>query len=150
VRDQRQRFRGREVNTTGDDFVVSFDGLARAITCAQALVDATVDLGLDIRVGLHTDECEFRGDDLGGLAVHIAARVMDLAGLGEVRVSSTVKNLVLGSGIEFADRGEHDLKGRLGLRGFCVEATRPGCPLDGDAVVTHHRHEPGDGDEDRY
>ena len=111
VRDQVQRFRGREVNTTGDGFVVSFDGPARAISCAQALVDATANLGMDIRVGLHTGECEVRGDDLGGLAVHIAARVVALAEPGEVLVSSTVKDLVVGSGIEFADRGEHDLKG---------------------------------------
>ena len=111
VRDQIQRFRGREVNTTGDGFVVSFDGPARAINCAQALVDATANLGIDIRIGLHTGECEVRGDDLGGLAVHIAARVVALAGPGEILVSSTVKDLVVGSGIEFADRGEHDLKG---------------------------------------
>lgn len=111
MRDQVQRFRGQEVNTTGDGFVVSSDGPARAIGCAQALVDATATLGMDIRVGLHTGECEVRGDDLGGLAVHIAARVVALAEPGEVLVSSTVKDLVVGSGIEFADRGEHDLKG---------------------------------------
>ena len=111
VRNQLRRFRGREINTTGDGFVVSFDGPARAIDCARALVDATKDLGIELRIGLHTGECEVRGDDLGGLAVHIAARVGALAGSDEVLVSGTVKDLVIGSGIEFADHGEHELKG---------------------------------------
>jgi class 3 adenylate cyclase len=99
------------VNTTGDGFVVSFDGPARAIRCAAEIRDATKALGIDLRVGLHTGECEVRGDDLGGLAVHIAARVGSIAGPGEVLVSRTVVDLVAGSGIEFHDRGEHDLKG---------------------------------------
>lgn len=111
VRNQLRRFRGREINTTGDGFVASFDGPARAIRCAQAIVSATEALELDVRAGLHTGECEVRGDDLGGLAVHIAARVGGSAGPGEVMVSSTVKDLVAGSGIEFTDRGEYELKG---------------------------------------
>ena len=111
MRDQLRRFRGKEINTTGDGFVACFDGPARAIRCARAIREATNDLGIDVRVGLHTGECEVRGDDLGGLAVHIAARVATLACPGDVLVSSTVKDLVVGSGIEFEDRGEHQLKG---------------------------------------
>ncbi len=111
VRDQLKLFRGREINTTGDGFVASFDGPARAIRCAQAISAATEKLGVRLRVGLHTGECEVRGDDLGGLAVHIAARVAALAGSGDVLVSGTVKDLVVGSGIEFIERGEHELKG---------------------------------------
>ena len=111
VREQLRRFRGREVNTTGDGFVASFDGPGRAIRCARATIEATAHLGIEVRAGLHTGECEVRGDDLGGLAVHIAARVGALAAPGEVFISGTVKDLVVGSGIEFEDRGEHLLKG---------------------------------------
>jgi len=111
VRERLNRFRGREINTTGDGFVASFDGPARAIRCAQAIVEATARLGVEVRMGLHTGECEVRGDDLGGLAVHVAARVGALATPGQVLVSGMVKNLVVGSGIEFDDRGEHQLKG---------------------------------------
>jgi len=111
VREQLKHFRGREINTTGDGFVASFDGPARALRCAQAISEATEKLGVRLRVGLHTGECEVRGDDLGGLAVHIAARVAALAGPGDVLVSGTVKDLVVGSGIEFIERGEHELKG---------------------------------------
>ena len=111
IREQLRRFRGNEINTTGDGFIASFDGPARAIRCGQAIREATHDLGIDVRVGLHTGECEVRGDDLGGLAVHIAARVAAAAEPDEVLVSSTVKDLVAGSGIGFEDRGEHDLKG---------------------------------------
>jgi class 3 adenylate cyclase len=111
VREQLRIFRGREINTTGDGFVASFDGPARAIRCGQAILNSTEALGIDLRMGLHTGECEVRGDDLGGLAVHIAARVASLADPSEVLVSSTVKDLVVGSGIEFVDRGEHALKG---------------------------------------
>ena len=122
VRDQLRRFRGREINTTGDGFVASFDGPARAIRCAKAMIEATGKLGMELRVGLHTGECEVRGDDLGGLAVHIAARVGALAGPGEVLVSRTVVDLVAGSGIEFEDRGEYELKGVPGeWRLFTVE-----------------------------
>jgi class 3 adenylate cyclase len=122
VRDQLRRFRGREINTTGDGFVASFDGPARAIRCAQAIVDATDKLGVELRVGLHTGECEVRGDDIGGLAVHIAARAGALARPGEVLVSGTVRDLVVGSGIEFRERGEHELKGVPGTwKLFAVE-----------------------------
>jgi len=102
VREQLRRFRGNEINTTGDGFVATFDGPARAIRCSQAIVEATHNLGLDVRTGLHTGECEVRGDDLGGLAVHIAARVAAAAEPDEILVSSTVKDLVAGSGITFA------------------------------------------------
>jgi class 3 adenylate cyclase len=111
VRDHLRRFRGKEINTTGDGFLASFNGPARAIRCALAISEATRALGIDLHLGLHTGECEVRGDDLGGLAVHIAARVGSLAGPGEVLVSSTVKDLVAGSRIDFVDRGEHQLKG---------------------------------------
>ena len=100
-----RKFRGREINTTGDGFVASFDGPARAIRCSEAIVEATSQLGIELRVGLHTGECEVRGEDLGGLAVHIAARVGALAAPREVLVSRTVKDLVVGSRIEFVDRG---------------------------------------------
>jgi len=111
VRDQLWRFRGQEIKTTGDGFLASFDGPARAIRCATEIVEATHGLGVEIRAGLHTGECHARDNDLSGLAVHIASRVGSLATAGEVLVSGTVKDLVIGSGIEFADRGEHELKG---------------------------------------
>ena len=111
VRRQLERFRGREVNTTGDGFLASFDGPARAIHCACAVVDSAGALGIKLRAGLHTGECELRGDDLGGIAVHIAARVAALAGPGEVVVSGAVPPLVVGAPIEFVDRGGHPLKG---------------------------------------
>jgi len=106
-----ERFRGRKVNPTGDGMLATFDGPARGVRCAQSLVAATRTLDLDIRAGLHTGEVELRGNDIGGIAVHIGARVSALAGPGEVLVSRTVTDLVAGSGIEFEDRGEHRLKG---------------------------------------
>jgi pimeloyl-ACP methyl ester carboxylesterase len=111
VRRQLERFRGHEVQTTGDGFLATFDGPARAIRCAQAIVDQSGGLGLETRAGLHTGECELMNNDVGGIAVHIAARVATLADAGEVLVSSTVKDLVAGSGLTFADRGVHTLKG---------------------------------------
>ena len=114
VRDQLRRFRGTEINTTGDGFVACFDGPARAIRCTQAIADAVGTLGIELRAGLHTGECEVRGDDLAGLSVHIAARVGALAAPGEILVSATVKDLVVGSGIEFTPRGEHELRGAPG------------------------------------
>jgi pimeloyl-ACP methyl ester carboxylesterase len=111
VREQLRLFRGHEINTTGDGFVAAFDGPARAIRCAGVIVEAVAALGIKIRAGLHTGECEVRGDDLGGLAVHIAARVGALAVPGEVLVSGTVKDLVVGSDIDFSERGEQQLKG---------------------------------------
>ena len=111
VRRQLARFRGREVKTTGDGFLATFDGPARAIRAADAIRAGLRDLELEIRVGLHTGECELLGDDIGGIAVHIAARVLGLAGAGEIVCSRTVKDLVAGSGFAFADRGTHSLKG---------------------------------------
>jgi class 3 adenylate cyclase len=111
VRDDLTRFHGREVKSTGDGFLATFDGPARAIRCARTIVDSSEPLGIRIRAGLHTGECEVMGDDIGGIAVHIASRVSALAGPGEVLVSRTVKDLVAGSGIEFSDRGAHTLKG---------------------------------------
>ena len=106
-----ERFRGREVKQLGDGFLATFDGPARAIRCGLALAQASREAGLEIRVGLHTGEVEVMGDDVGGIAVHIAARVGAKAETGEVLVSSTVKDLVAGSGIAFSERGTHTLKG---------------------------------------
>jgi class 3 adenylate cyclase len=111
VRSQLARFRGREVNTSGDGFLAMFDGPQRAIRCAMAIRDAVQTLGIEVRAGLHTGECEVRGDDIGGIGVHIGARVSALAGPNDVLVSSTLRDLVIGSGIEFEDRGAHQLKG---------------------------------------
>jgi len=111
IRRELARYRGREVDTAGDGFFATFDGPARAIHCACAASDAVRELGVDIRAGLHTGECELVHGKVGGLAVHIGARVAGKAEPGEVLVSSTVKDLVAGSGIEFNDRGTHELKG---------------------------------------
>lgn len=111
IRAQLNRFRGREVNTSGDGFLATFDGPQRAIRCAMAIRDAVAALGIEVRAGLHTGECEVRGDDIGGIAVHIGARVSALSGPNEVLVSSTLRDLVIGSGLEFIDRGAHALKG---------------------------------------
>jgi class 3 adenylate cyclase len=111
VRGLLARYRGREVDTAGDGFLATFDGPARAIRCATAIAQAMQDLGLQVRVGLHTGEIELEGDAVRGIAVHIGARVASLAGPGEVLVSNTVKDLVAGSGLTFEDRGEHELKG---------------------------------------
>ncbi len=111
VRQHLDRFRGREVDTAGDGFFASFDGPIRAIRCASAITESVRDLGLHVRAGLHTGECELIGDKLGGIAVNIGARVASRAGPGEVLVSSTVRDLVAGSGIRFAERGAIELKG---------------------------------------
>jgi pimeloyl-ACP methyl ester carboxylesterase len=111
VRDALKSFRGREVKSTGDGFLATFDGPGRAIHCAQAILGSSDPLGIRIRAGLHTGECEVMGDDIGGIAVHIASRVSGNAAPDEVLVSRTVKDLVAGSGIEFTDRGTHTLKG---------------------------------------
>jgi class 3 adenylate cyclase len=110
-RAQLARFRGRAVKSLGDGFLATFDGPARAIRCALELREAVRELGVELRAGLHTGECEAIGEDVGGLAVHIGARVGALAAPREVLVSNTVKDLVVGSGIDFVDRGEHALKG---------------------------------------
>ena len=111
VRRQLVRFRGKEVDTAGDGFFVSFDGPARAIRCACAVVESMPELGLEVRAGLHTGECELVDGKVAGIAVHTGARVASHAGPGEVLVSSTVKDLVAGAGLEFVDRGAHELKG---------------------------------------
>ena len=111
ARKEIERYRGREVKTMGDGFLAMFDGPARAIRCAVGVAGAARPLGIELRAGLHTGECELIGDDVGGIAVHIAQRVQALADPGEVLVSSTVRDLVVGSGIEFGDRGTRELKG---------------------------------------
>jgi class 3 adenylate cyclase len=105
------RFRGRQIKTLGDGVMAAFDGPARAVGCASAIRDRVAGLGLSIRAGVHTGECEIVGDDLAGVAVNIAARIAALAGPGEVLVSQTVKDLIYGSGIELDDRGLVELKG---------------------------------------
>jgi len=111
VRKELARFRGKETNTSGDSFLATFDGPARAIRCALAVVLAVRQLGIEVRAGVHTGECELMGDNVGGIAVHTGARIMAQAGPGDVLVSGTVKDLVSGSGIEFQNRGMHQLKG---------------------------------------
>jgi len=124
--DQLERFRGRQIKTTGDGTLAVFDGPARAVECARTLTQAVRTLGFDIRAGLHTGEIEVRGDDVAGAAVHIAARVSASAGPGEVRVSRTITDLVVGSGIEFDDRGSHELKGIQGSwQLFAVRTNSP-------------------------
>jgi class 3 adenylate cyclase len=111
VRREIARFRGREVKTLGDGFLAVFDGPARAIRCAKAITESMEPLGIQVRAGLHTGEVEGSESDVQGIAVHLAARIMDEAGAGEVVVSRTVKDLVAGSDIEFDDTGEHFLRG---------------------------------------
>jgi len=111
VRRELTHFRGLEIATTGDGFLATFDGPARAVRCAVAIRDRLRESGLEVRAGVHTGECERMGDNIGGLAVHIGSRVAGLASPGEVLASSTVKDLVFGSGIVFEDRGAHPLKG---------------------------------------
>lgn len=111
VRRQLERFRGREVKTIGDGFLATFDGPARAIRYAQAIAEGARSLGIEVRVGLHTGECEAMGEDIAGIAVHIGSRVASIATPGEVLVTSTVRDLVAGSGLDFADRGMRSLKG---------------------------------------
>jgi pimeloyl-ACP methyl ester carboxylesterase len=124
VRRELARFRGREIDTAGDGMFATFDGPARAIRCASAITGAVRQLGVEVRAGLHTGECEVMGEKVGGIAVHIGARVASQAGPGEVLVSNTVKDLVAGSGIRFEDRGAHTLKGVPGeWRLFAVAAS---------------------------
>ncbi len=111
VRSQLDRFRGREIDTAGDGFLATFDGPARAIRCAREICRYVHNLGIETRAGIHTGEVELIGDGIGGIAVHIGARVSAVAGPGEVLVSRTVVDLVAGSGIEFEEQGEHELKG---------------------------------------
>ena len=111
VRASLDRFRGRELDTAGDGFFAAFDGPIRAIRCATTIGDGVRELGLEVRAGLHTGECEVVGEKLAGIAVNVGARVASQASAGEVLVSSTVKDLVAGSDLAFDDRGEHRLKG---------------------------------------
>lgn len=122
VRRELVRFRGREIDTAGDGFLATFDGPARAVRCACAISDEVHSLGMEVRAGLHTGECETMGEKLGGIAVHTGSRVTALAQASEVLVSSTVKDLVAGSGLSFQDRGVHSLKGIPGeWKLFAVE-----------------------------
>jgi class 3 adenylate cyclase len=131
ARAELERFRGREIRTTGDGFLATFDGPGRAVRCACAIREAVRAIGLEVRVGLHTAEIELHADDIRGIAVHIAQRVQALAQPDEVLVSRTVADLVAGSGITFADRGSHALKGVPNKwRLFAVEDS----PLGSDAA----------------
>jgi len=111
IRRELSRYRGREIKTTGDGFLATFDGPARSLQCARAIRTAVAGLGLSLRIGVHTGECEILGADVGGVGVHLAARVMSEAAPGEILVSGTVRDLVSGSGVEFQDRGRRTLKG---------------------------------------
>ena len=112
VRKQIARFEGRAVKTVGDGFLVTFDGApSNALRCALAITAATAELGVEVRIGMHTGECELIGEDVGGMAVHLASRVVDVAAPGEVLVSGTVFGTVVGGPFEFEDRGFHELKG---------------------------------------
>ncbi len=123
LRREFERFRGEEMTATGDGFLAAFDGPARAVHCALAAVTMARSLGLELRIGVHTGECEQRGDNLSGIAVHTAARIAGFAQPGEVLVSRTVTDLVAGSGLEFTDHGEHELKGVPGQwRLFAAQA----------------------------
>ncbi len=127
VRSELLRFRGVEIDTTGDGFLATFDGPARAIRCACSIVAGVHELGLSIRAGLHTGECELADGKVAGIAVHTGARVAAKAGADEVLVSSTVKDLVAGSGIAFDERGQHELKGIPGeWRLYAVAESTPG------------------------
>jgi pimeloyl-ACP methyl ester carboxylesterase len=144
TRKQLASFRGREVASTGDGFVAVFDGPARAIRCARDLVETLAGADLPIRAGVHAGECEQIGENIGGIAVHIGARVAALAGTGEVLVTGTVRDLVAGSGIRFEDAGEHDLKGVPGAwhlyRAAAVPLPDGGArePLSPDLVPLEH------------
>lgn len=129
VREQLESHRGREVKTVGDGFLAAFDGPAGAIWCARAIVDAVRSLGIEVRAGIHTGETELLGEDVGGMAVHIGARVVGLAGGGEVLVTRTVRDLVAGSGITFSSRGLNELKGVPGEWEVLAVTADPGRPL---------------------
>jgi class 3 adenylate cyclase len=130
VRQQLQRFGGHEIKTTGDGFLATFDGPAGAIRCALATIEATHEIDVTLRAGLHTGECERRHGDISGIAVHTGARVAALAEPGEVLVSRTVKDLVAGSGLAFEERGNHTLKGIPDeWRLFAVSSSRARIPV---------------------
>jgi class 3 adenylate cyclase len=111
AREAIEGFKGREIKTTGDGFLATFDGPGKAINAATAILEGAKRLGIQVRAGLHVGEVELRGEDIGGLAVHVAARVMSAAPADRILVSSTVKDLVIGAGIEFEELGAHELKG---------------------------------------
>ena len=134
VHAQLGRFGGRAVKSLGDGFLAAFDGTARAVRCAQAICAEASQLGIEVRAGLHSGECDAVGDDLGGLAVNIGARVGALAGPGEVLVSGTVCDLVVGSGLQFADRGPHELKGVPGV--WRLYAATGDAPAESRAVAS--------------
>ena len=149
VRRELERFRGRHVKSTGDGMLATFDGPARAIRCAQALVAEAQDaLGLEPRAGVHTGECELIGDDVGGIAVHIGARVAHLAGAGEVLVSSTVRDLVIGSGVSFADRGSTTSRACRGA-GACSPSRRRAPARGRGGPIPTSRASPARGTRDR-
>jgi class 3 adenylate cyclase len=120
------RFGGRFIKSTGDGLLATFDAPGRAIRAAAALRDAAPGIGVQIRAGLHVGEIELRGDDVAGVAVHVAARVAAAAGPGEILVSSTIRELVAGSGLDFEDRGTHDLKGVPGPWHLYATSREPG------------------------
>src|SRR5437763_1439089 len=143
VRDRLVAYDGREVKTMGDGFLATFDGPAKAIRCACSIVERSSSEGVEIRAGVHTGECELIGEDVGGMAVHIGARVAARAAPSEVLVSSTVKDLVVGSGIEFADRGRHERKGAHGeWRRLAVGAEPPAAPSPPRARRGHQATNP--------
>jgi class 3 adenylate cyclase len=120
VRAQIERFSGREIHTTGDGFLVVFDSPAQAVRAASAMLRTAAELGLTARAGVHTGEIELQGDDIRGIAVHVAARILALAEPDQVVVSGTLKDLLAGSGMEFADLGEHELRGLEGRRSIAA------------------------------
>ncbi|HZN13912.1 MAG TPA: adenylate/guanylate cyclase domain-containing protein [Acidimicrobiales bacterium] len=138
VRDALNEYRGNEVNTTGDGFLATFDGPARAIECAGAIREAVRSLGVEIRAGVHTGEVELLGDDVAGMAVNLAARVCAAGASGEITVTSTVKDLVMGAGIDFIDRGAHELKGVPGQWQLYAVAAGGQVPVVDDAASTEH------------
>jgi len=138
VRKELVRFRGKETNTTGDSFLATFDGPARAIRCALAIVVAVRQLGIELRAGVHTGECELMGDNVGGIALHTGARIMAKAEPSQVLVSSTVKDLVSGSGIDFQDQGIHQLKGVPGE--WRLFATRSSTGIASCSTTARQRH----------
>jgi class 3 adenylate cyclase len=125
VRAELARYGGREVKTLGDGFLATFDGPARAVRAAIAIAEASHDSGLDVRAGVHTGECDFTGNDVSGIAVHIASRVLGHAGPQEVIVSRTVVDLVAGSQLSFEERGTHELKGVPGMWQLYAAAVEP-------------------------
>ena len=130
LRDQLNRHRGREIDTTGDGFLAVFDSASRAVACGLAMVSAAREMGISIRVGVHTGEVEFVGGDARGVAVHAASRVLSRAGADEVLVSSTTRDLLEGSGLTLEDAGTHDLKGLSGSRSlYRVAAVKPSEPI---------------------